>query len=61
MEQLTKMFGATAAEMMLEEYEKRIRESEQLRILKNYIKSEKVLTKADVEELIEAMEGNANE
>ncbi len=56
MENLTKMFGATAAEMMLAEYEKRIRESEQLRILKNYIMSEKVLCKSEAENLIKAME-----
>ncbi len=61
MENLTKMFGATAAEMMLAEYEKLIRESEQLRILKNYIRNEKVIYKSEAEYLINAMEGNTNE
>ncbi len=56
MENLNKLFGATAAEMMLAEYEKLIRESEQLRILKNFIRSEKVLCKSDAENLINAME-----
>lgn len=61
MENLNKLFGATAAEMMLKEYENLIRESEQLRILKNYIRNESVICKSDAVHLINAMEGSTNE
>jgi hypothetical protein len=39
-----------------EQFKKLIRESEQLRILKNYCKLEEVITKGCIETLVKAME-----
>ena len=43
---------------MEDKYEVLIRENEQLRILKNFIKLENVYSKTEIETLIKAMEGN---
>lgn len=43
------------------EYDALIRESEQLRILKNFIALERVLCKSEIETLIKAMEEQTNE
>lgn len=45
-----------------EHHDELIRQSEQLRILKNYIKQTSVFVKGDILELIQSMEGgNSNE
>lgn len=41
-----------------DKYDVLIKESEQLRILKNFIKSENVYSKIEIEALIKAMEAN---
>lgn len=41
-----------------DKHDKLLRESEQLRILKNYCKQDEVLTKGEILTLIKAMEGN---
>lgn len=43
------------------EYDALIRESEQLRILKNFVVSEDVISKSEVERLIKAMEEQTHE
>lgn len=47
-------------EISQEKYEKLLKDSEQLRILKNFAKNEKIFI-ADLLKAIEAMEGKANE
>lgn len=54
---LTKLTGTTI-EVTEDKYEKLVREREQLRILKNFIKQENVLVKSEVETLIKAMEAS---
>lgn len=55
---LTKTFGGTTMEITEDKYNEFVRESEQLRILKNYIKLETTFTKSEVVNLINAMEAN---
>ena len=55
---LTKTFGGTTMEITEDKYDELVRESEQLRILKNYIKLETTFTKSEVVNLINAMEAN---
>lgn len=50
--------AATTVEITEAQYEKLIRKSEQLRILKDYVKYEKVITKNEILTLIEVLEGN---
>ena len=54
---LTKLCGTTT-ETTEAKYDALVRESEQLRILKNYTKLESTLTKSEIINLINAMEVN---
>lgn len=53
---LNKIAGTTI-EVCEHNYNNLVRESEQLRILKNYARHENVIVKSDILTLIEAMEG----
>ena len=55
---LTKTFGGTTIETTENAYNALVRESEQLRILKNFINLESVYSKVEVQTLIKAMEAN---
>lgn len=48
----------TTIETTEAKYETLIRESEQLRILKDYVRAEKVIMKSEVLTLIDVLEGN---
>ncbi len=54
------MENISTVEISTEEYKKLIKDSEQLRILKNFAKDEKIFI-ADLLKVIEATEGKANE
>ena len=53
--------SVTTVEIPESAFEEFVRQSEQLRILKNFIALEKVICKSEVETLIKAMEEQTNE
>lgn len=57
---LQKICGTTI-EVSESNYNDLVRKSEQLRILKNFVASEDVICKSEVERLIKAMEEQTNE